>query len=365
MVRASSIGRRYKSIIRGVVDNLEDNEEKNEKIIRLNKSIPYLDLVLEKLKDNPELLNKYFDDDSNITNIWEIIQDLERQNIITLDEKKLTNLKLPRNTVNRGTILSIVNTPMIIDLDNGKSQTYQMPLQTYQMPRRTYQVPRQTYQVPRQTYQVPRQTYQMPRQTYQMPRQTYQMPRQTYQVPRHQQQMYPLQYTYPQSQQTQLHKTHQSPKQYPRTMLQDQPIQPIQQMKTYVNHSQAKQAPHVSNVVNDVIPKEQIGPRVLEAIPLSQGALERIANKKEWKEKITKLYNEGYYNEGGSHLYKKRANKIKESKLMFTNLLKSCDYIKYKKHLYVKYNNYLLSVPMLIVYIKYKRERRPKTKGKK
>ena len=87
MVSASSIGRRYKSIIRGVVDNLEDNEEKNEKIIRLNKSIPYLDLVLEKLKDNPELLNKYFDDDSNITNIWEIIQDLERQNIITLDEK--------------------------------------------------------------------------------------------------------------------------------------------------------------------------------------------------------------------------------------------------------------------------------------
>ena len=212
---------------------------------------------------------------------------------------------------------------------------------------------------------MPRQTYQMPRQTYQVPQQTYQMHQQTYQVPRHQQQMYQLQYTYPQSPQTQLHKTHQSPKQYPRTMLQDQPIQPIEQMKTYAHHSQAKQAPYVSNVVNDVIPKEQIGPRVLEAIPLSQGALERIANKKEWKEKITKLYNEGYYNRGGSHLYKKRANKIKESKLMFTNLLKSCDYIKYKKHLYVKYNNYLLSVPMLIVYIKYKRERIPKTKGKK
>jgi len=335
MVRASSIGRRYKSIIRGVVDNLEDNEEKNEKIIRLNKSIPYLDLVLEKLKDNPELLNKYFDDDSNITNIWEIIQDLERQNIITLDEKKLTNLKLPRNTVNRGTILSIENTPMIIDLDNGKSQTYQ---------------------VPQQTYQVPQQTYQMPRQTYQVPQRTYQVPRQTYQVPRHQQQMYPLQYTYPQSQQTQLHKTHQSPKQYPRTMLQDQPIQPIEQMETYVHHSQAKQAPHVSNVENNVIPKEQIGPRVLQVRHLS---------KEELKNKLITRHNDPFYNEGGSHLYKKRANKIKESKLMFTNLLKSCDYIKYKKHLYVKYNNYLLSVPMLIVYIKYKRERRPKTKGKK
>jgi hypothetical protein len=139
-------------------------------------------------------------------------------------------------------------------------------------------------------------------------------------------------------------------------MLQDQPIQPIEQMETYVHHSQAKQAPHVSNVENNVIPKEQIGPRVLQVRHLS---------KEELKNKLITRHNDPFYNEGGSHLYKKRANKIKESKLMFTNLLKSCDYIKYKKHLYVKYNNYLLSVPMLIVYIKYKRERRPKTKGKK
>jgi hypothetical protein len=52
--------------------------------------------------------------------------------------------------------------------------------------------------------------------------------------------------------------------------------------------------------------------------------------------------------------------KVKETKILFTKLLKSNKYIKYNKHLYVRYDKYLLSVPVLIAYITYNKKSKRK-----
>ena len=57
--------------------------------------------------------------------------------------------------------------------------------------------------------------------------------------------------------------------------------------------------------------------------------------------------------------------KVKETKKLFTKLLKSNKYIKYNKHLYVRYDKYLLSVPVLIAYITYNKKSKAKKQKSK
>ena len=102
----------------------------------------------------------------------------------------------------------------------------------------------------------------------------------------------------------------------------------------------------------NMTPNSMSQPLMPAPIKATPNNMPRVLNVKPYNGPHVPINKGGIVYMGG----KSKINSIlKESKVIFTKLLKSNKYIKYKKHLYVKYNNYLLYVPFLIAYISNKK----------
>ena len=354
------IGDKYKEVIKKLSDDLKEEGGNTKKIEKLNKSTPYVELFIEHLRKNPDILNKYFniseDDDSEIINIWDKINDLKILEKINLDENKITEIKLPRNLVKSSTVLSLANIPVVIDLHNtqiqpiGNHGNYQYNTVSFPLHRNNSIILANQGSLP-QYPQFPQfqQFQQFPR----FPQFSQHPPHlrhsQIMQHPphlRHSQIMqYPQHYGYP----------YYAPRSAP-------PLAP-HSAPPLAPHSAPPLAPHSAPPLAPPSAPHSVLPKVLQVKPVSSGKVtEMIINDvngyrknllyggKSKNNKVTRV----------TRVTRVTEAKVKETKILFTKLLKSNKYIKYNKHLYVRYDKYLLSVPVLIAYITYNKKSKRK-----
>ena len=389
------IGDKYKEVIKKLSDDLKEEGGNTKKIEKLNKSTPYVELFIEHLRKNPDILNKYFniseDDDSEIINIWDKINDLKILEKINLDENKITEIKLPRNLVKSSTVLSLANIPVVIDLHNtqiqpiGNRGNYQYNTVSFPLHRNNSIILANQGSLPQypqfhQFSQHPphlRHSQIMQHPPHLRHSQIMQHPphlrhSQIMQYPphlRHSQIMqYPQHYGYP----------HYAPRSAPHSA---PPLAP---------HSAPPLAPHSAPPLAPPSAPHSVLPKVLQVTKVSK-LDPRLAPPKVLQVKpvqggkVTDMINNdvnGYRNilsYGGKSKNKRVMGitrvtrvtsvtrvtrvteaKVKETKILFTKLLKSNKYIKYNKHLYVRYDKYLLSVPVLIAYITYNKKSKRK-----
>ena len=355
-MRPTRIGDKYKEVIKKLSDDLKEEGRNTKKIEKLNKSIPYVELFIEHLRKNPDILNKYFnisdDDDSEIINIWNKINDLRILEKINLDENKITELKLPSNLVKNSTVLSLADIPVVIDLHNtqiqpiGNLANYQYNTVSFPLHRNNSIILANQGSLPQhpQHTQYPRYS-QFPQhlrysQFPQFPQHLrYSQFPQFLQYPQYPQHMQHLQYP---------HYTHRSaPQLAPRSA---PPLAP---------RSAPPLAPRSAPpLASQLIPQF---PKVLQVKPVSSNKLtSMIINDVNGYRDI--LLNNRQLHGGKSKNNKVTGANVKETKILFTKLLKSNKYIKYNKHLYVRYDKYLLSVPVLIAYITYNKKLAKKSK---
>ena len=369
-MRPTRIGDKYKEVIKKLSDDLKEEGGNTKKIEKLNKSTPYVELFIEHLRKNPDILNKYFniseDDDSEIINIWDKINDLKILEKINLDENKITEIKLPRNLVKSSTVLSLANIPVVIDLHNtqiqpiGNHGNYQYNTVSFPLHRNNSIILANQGSLPQypQFPQFPQ--FQQFQQFHQFPQFPQHPPHlrhsQIMQHPlhlRHSQIMqYPQHYGYP-------HYAHRSaPRSAP-------PLAP-RSAPPLAPHSAPPLAPPSAHQLTPQFPK------VLQVKPVPSGKVtDMIINDVNGYRNKLSLHNTLLY--GGKSKNNKVTRvmgitrvtrvteaKVKETKILFTKLLKSNKYIKYNKHLYVRYDKYLLSVPVLIAYITYNKKSKRK-----
>lgn len=343
-MRPTRIGDKYKEVIKKLSADLKDEGGNTKKIERLNKSIPYVELFIEHLRKNPDILNKYFniseDDDSKILNIWNNIEDLKILEKINLDKNELTELtemKLPRNLVASSTVLSVADIPVVIDLHN----TQMLPIDN----RVNYQYNTVSFPLHRNNSIILANQGALP-QYPQYP----QYPRYS-QFPQHPQHPQHLRHSHfsPHQQFMQQHLRHSQYPQHPQyrqlTHRSAPPLAPRSAPPI-----DPRSAPPIAQQLRPQFPK------VLQVKPISSNRLTSMimTDVDAYRNKLI---------QGGKSKNNKVAlteTKVKETKKLFTKLLKSNKYIKYNKHLYVRYDKYLLSVPVLIAYITYNKKSKAK-----
>jgi hypothetical protein len=337
-MRPTRIGDKYKEVIKKLSDDFKEEGGNTKKIEKLNKSIPYVELFIEHLRKNPDILNKYFniseEDDSEIINIWNKINDLRILEKINLDENKITEMKLPHNLVKNSTVLSLSDIPVVIDLHNTQIRPIEN-LANYQYNTVSFPLHRNNSII--LANQGPLMQYPQYPQHLQYPQHP--------QYPQHLQHLQHLQYPqYPQY-------PHYTPRSAPPLAPRSAPPLAHRSAPPLAHRS----APPLASQLRPQFPK------VLQVKPISSNKLtSMIINDVNGYRDI--LLNNRQLHGGKSKNNKVTGANVKETKILFTKLLKSNKYIKYNKHLYVRYDKYLLSVPVLIAYITYNKKLAKKSK---
>jgi hypothetical protein len=351
-MRPTRIGDKYKEVIKKLSDDFKEEGGNTKKIEKLNKSIPYVELFIEHLRKNPDILNKYFniseDDDSEIINIWNKINDLRILEKINLDENKITEMKLPHNLVKNSTVLSLADIPVVIDLHNTQIRPIEN-LANYHYNTVSFPLHRNNSIILANQgplMQFPR--YPQYRQYLQYPQ--YPQHLQHLQYPQHMQyHQYPQNHGYP-------HYTHRSA---PPLAHRSAPPLAHRSAPPLAPRSAPPLAPRSAPPLASQL-RPQF-PKVLQVKPISSNKLtSMIINDVNGYRDI--LLNNRQLHGGKSKNNKVTGANVKETKILFTKLLKSNKYIKYNKHLYVRYDKYLLSVPVLIAYITYNKKLAKKSK---
>ena len=360
-MRPTRIGDKYKEVIKKLSDDLKEEGGNTKKIEKLNKSTPYVELFIEHLRKNPDILNKYFniseDDDSEIINIWDKINDLKILEKINLDENKITEIKLPRNLVKSSTVLSLANIPVVIDLHNtqiqpiGNRGNYQYNTVSFPLHRNNSII------LANQGYLSQYPQFQQFPQFPQHPQHLQLRHSQFMQHPPHLRHSQIMQhsphYGYP----------HYVPRSAPPLAPRSAPLLAPRSAPLLAPSSAPPLAPRSAHQLTPQFPK------VLQVKPVSSGKVTDMINDDVNKYLRNLLYGGKSKNNRVMGITRvtrvtrvKRVTeaKVKETKILFTKLLKSNKYIKYNKHLYVRYDKYLLSVPVLIAYITYNKKSKRK-----
>ena len=401
-MKATRIEEKYKEVIDRLSSKLRKEKGNTKRIEGLNKSTEYVKLLVDYLRKNPDVLYAHFniseDDDDKIMNIWDKIESLKILEKIDFNKAKIKTMNIPSNVVNESTVLTYDDIPVIIDLNKSlrPEANYHAPIQYHQQV--NYQIPRLQHN---KVHFAPSNTSKKSMQN--KDNSIFK------QDPIHYTHI-PLSHTSLNLHPPNIHASIKGPNVIPQNQIHNSLFNPqindsnslydtfvahpnnmpnISMSPNYNNSIYMTYPPMFSHPINQAKPlyntypsmvhpyinrnnslytnypyiypnhkasnsmHQQVVTSPTKSIPNS---IPRVLNVKPYKGPYVPPIKGVVYMGGKSNIN----SVLKESKVVFTKLLKSNKYIKYKKRLYVKYNNYLLYVPFLIAYISNKKISNPK-----